>query len=68
MQFYDKQYFFIELEREVLIFSEAFYSGIYTSDAGLEFTDTITLIRGYDDSVTFDLEGGEFCIRIPRYY
>lgn len=41
------------------VFDRAYYSGHYSSDSGLYFEDTIQLIQGFDESVTFTLVGGE---------
>ncbi|KAI5633804.1 cadherin EGF LAG seven-pass G-type receptor 2-like [Phthorimaea operculella] len=42
---------------ELLIFSEAYYTGHYAETAGLAFTDEIRLTEGFDTNVTFALEG-----------
>ncbi|XP_063532281.1 uncharacterized protein LOC134742977 [Cydia strobilella] len=47
------------VEGEIItpVFSQAYYSGIYTEENALQFQDTITLMQGYDETVTFGLEG-----------
>ncbi|XP_046960405.1 uncharacterized protein LOC124530322 [Vanessa cardui] len=39
------------------VFERSFYRGSYIKDSGLEFTEEISLQRGYDSSVEFRLEG-----------
>ncbi|XP_045765138.1 protocadherin Fat 1-like isoform X18 [Maniola jurtina] len=39
------------------VFEKAFYTGTYTKDSGLEFTELIALKLGFDKTVTFTLEG-----------
>ncbi|XP_052738608.1 protocadherin Fat 3-like [Bicyclus anynana] len=39
------------------VFTEPFYTGSLTKDGGLEFTEKIALQLGYDETVTFELEG-----------
>ncbi|XP_032511351.2 uncharacterized protein LOC116765839 isoform X2 [Danaus plexippus] len=38
------------------VFSEAYYTGQYSKDTGLLFSSIITLIQGYDETVTFLLD------------
>lgn len=40
------------------VFDEAYYRGVYTEENGLQFGQTISLQQGYDDTVTFAVEGG----------
>ncbi|XP_069355010.1 protocadherin Fat 1-like isoform X3 [Maniola hyperantus] len=39
------------------VFEKAFYTGTYTKDSGLEFTEVIALQLGFDETVTFELDG-----------
>ncbi|XP_028173738.1 LOW QUALITY PROTEIN: uncharacterized protein LOC114362503, partial [Ostrinia furnacalis] len=39
------------------VFAEAYYRGVYTQETGLEFEDSIQLAQGFDNTVTFTLEG-----------
>ncbi|XP_063379170.1 uncharacterized protein LOC134666019 [Cydia fagiglandana] len=47
------------VEGEIItpVFSQAYYSGVYTEENALQFQDVITLTQGFDDTVTFGLEG-----------
>ncbi|XP_061728618.1 uncharacterized protein LOC133533623 [Cydia pomonella] len=47
----------VETEIIAPVFSQAYYSGMYTEENALQFQDTITLIQGFDETVTFGLEG-----------
>lgn len=42
------------------VFSEAYYTGQYSKDTGLLFSSIITLIQGYDETVTFLLDSGKW--------
>ncbi|XP_053602093.1 uncharacterized protein LOC128670467 isoform X2 [Plodia interpunctella] len=42
---------------ETPIFNAAYYRGNYNLEEGLQFTDPIHLVQGYDYSVSFDLQG-----------
>ncbi|CAH2229003.1 jg15270 [Pararge aegeria aegeria] len=39
------------------VFEKAFYTGTFTKDGGLQFTEEIRLQLGFDEAVTFKLEG-----------
>lgn len=39
-------------------FSETYYTGHYSAELGLVFEVPMSLSQGYDDTVTFNLEGG----------
>lgn len=52
----------IEILTEELIvpqFTNAYYRGSYTENEELYFEDIISLSEGYDETVTFVLEGGK---------
>lgn len=42
------------------VFNQAFYTGVYTEENVLRFEETISLLQGYDETVTFSLEGGMY--------
>lgn len=44
------------------VFAEAYYRGVYTQENELEFKDGITLSQGFDDTVRFELDGGNIII------
>lgn len=41
-----------------LVFNQAYYTGYYSESDRLVFDNEISLTEGYDDSVSFSLEGG----------
>lgn len=43
-----------------LVFSQAYYRGVYTEETGLSFNEQISLSNGYDDSAEFELQGGQY--------
>ncbi|XP_063361505.1 uncharacterized protein LOC134650479 [Cydia amplana] len=47
------------VEGEIItpVFSQAYYSEVYTEENTLQFQDAITLMQGFDETVTFGLEG-----------
>ncbi|KAI8428914.1 hypothetical protein MSG28_007544 [Choristoneura fumiferana] len=48
----------VEEETPIIpVFNQAFYTGIYTAENILRFEETISLLQGYDETVTFSLEG-----------
>lgn len=42
----------------IISFREPYHTGSYTEEDGLLFDAIVSLSEGYDDTVTFDLEGG----------
>lgn len=52
---------FLEIKKDdyvTPVFSQNIYSGMYVSDSEVTFPN-IVLIQGYDETVTYRLEGGE---------
>lgn len=43
------------------VFDKAYYEGSY-NEAEFLFEDSVYLIQGFDDTVTFNLEGGKYLI------
>lgn len=41
------------------VFSQFIYEGVYKNSTHVEF-ETISLIQGYGDTVSFDLDGGKY--------
>lgn len=41
------------------VFSQAYYTGLYTKETELTFIETINITEGYDEVITFALNGGK---------
>lgn len=42
------------------IFEQPYYFGKYSDQEGLSFPNVIRLVRGFDEIVSFELEGGKY--------
>lgn len=57
--------FVVELLKEPItqivtpVFEQAYYAGQYSEEGALVFENTIQLIQGFDETVSFTLQGGE---------
>lgn len=40
------------------VFTQAYYRGAYNAESGLQFNQVISLLYGYDETVSFSLDGG----------
>lgn len=49
------------------VFDEIYYTGSYSETESLVFEQTITLIEGYDETVTFSLDGGKLKFSFDLY-
>lgn len=60
----------IEIVRQEIVppvFTQAYYRGAYNAESGLQFTQVISLSHGYDDTVSFTLDGGKHkTINLPK--
>lgn len=60
----------IEVVRQEIVppvFAQAYYRGAYNAESGLQFTQVISLSHGYDDTVSFTLDGGKHQrINLPK--
>lgn len=48
-------------ELEQPLFGQPYYRGVYTENSGLQLEQEIILTQGFDETVTFSLDGGGNC-------
>ena len=57
----------IEIIRQEIVspvFTQPYYRGVYNDESGLEFNEIISLLYGFDEMVSFTLDGGNIQIVI----
>lgn len=42
-----------------MVFYQTFYLGIYTENHEVELSNSISLRQGFDENVTFEIDGGK---------